>query len=101
MKKVFEFKNLNSFYNKKEMVEEKYLTLNLRRFVVKKQNWRRSEAAMLILRRLLKKHLKTDKIKISTNLNNFIWERGIKKPQTKIKVKATKEGEFYKVDLAS
>jgi large subunit ribosomal protein L31e len=83
------------------MVEEKYLTLNLRKLLVKKQNWRRSELAVLTLKRLLKRHLKTDKIKISTALNNLIWKRGIKTPKTKIKVKAVREGEEYKVDLAS
>jgi large subunit ribosomal protein L31e len=83
------------------MIEEKYLTLNLRKLVVKKQNWRRSEAAVFILKRLLKKHLKTDKIKISQALNNLIWKRGIKRPKTKIRIKAVKEGEVYKVDLAS
>jgi large subunit ribosomal protein L31e len=83
------------------MTEEKYLTLNLRKLLVKKQNWRRSELAVFILKRLLKRHLKTDKIKISTALNNLIWKRGIKNPKTKIKVKAVKEGEEYKVDLAS
>jgi large subunit ribosomal protein L31e len=83
------------------MAEEKYLTLNLRKLLVKKQNWRRSESAIFILKRLLKRHLKTDKIKISTALNNLIWKRGIKNPRTKIKVKAVKEGEEYKVDLAS
>ena len=83
------------------MTEEKYLTLNLRKLLVKKQNWRRSESAVFILKRLLKRHLKTDKIKISTTLNNLIWKRGIKNPKTKIKVKAVKEGEEYKVDLVS
>jgi large subunit ribosomal protein L31e len=83
------------------MVEEKYLRLNLRKLLVKKQNWRRSELAVLTLKRLLKRHLKTDKIKISTALNNLIWKRGIKRPKTKIKVKAVREGEEYKVDLAS
>ncbi|MFZ8830136.1 MAG: 50S ribosomal protein L31e [Candidatus Aenigmatarchaeota archaeon] len=83
------------------MVEEKYLTLNLRKLLVKKQNWRRSESAVFILKRLLKRHLKTYKIKISTALNNLIWKRGIKNPKTKLKVKVVKEGEEYKVDLAS
>jgi large subunit ribosomal protein L31e len=83
------------------MAEEKYLTLNLRKLLTEKQKWRRSEAAVLILKRLLKRHLKTDKIKISQALNNLIWKKGMKKPKTKIKVKAVKEGEVYKVDLAS
>ncbi len=83
------------------MTEEKYLVLNLRKNVVKKQNWRRSEVASLVLRRVLKRHLKTDKIKISPSLNNFIWKRGIKNPELKVRVKIVKDGEFYKVDLAS
>jgi large subunit ribosomal protein L31e len=83
------------------MVEEKFLTINLRKSLVKKQNWKRSEAAILILKKLLKRHLKTDKIKISQALNNLIWKRGIKKPKTKIRIKAVKEGEVYKVDSAS
>jgi ribosomal protein L31E len=83
------------------MSEEKYLTLNLRKPLVKKQNWRRSEVAMLLLKRILKAHLKTDKIKISTRLNNYIWRRGIKNPVTKVRVKIVKEGESFNVDLAS
>jgi len=83
------------------MAEEKHLILNLRKLLVRKQNWRRSESSIFILKRLLKRHLKTEKIKISTSLNNSIWKRGIKRPITKIKVKAVKEGEGYKVDIAS
>jgi len=83
------------------MTEEKYFTLNIRKALVKKQKWRRSEVAVLLLRRLLKRHLKVEKIKFSQTLNNLIWKRGIKKPKTKIRVKAIKEGEYYKVDLAS
>ncbi|MCC5994357.1 MAG: 60S ribosomal protein L31 [Candidatus Aenigmarchaeota archaeon] len=83
------------------MAEEKYLTLNLRKIIIKKQRWRRSEAAVFALKKLLRRHLKTDKIKISQALNNLIWKRGGKKPETKIRIKAVKEGEYYKVDLAS
>jgi large subunit ribosomal protein L31e len=83
------------------MAEEKFLTLNLRKLLAKKQKWRRSEVAIFVLKRLLKRHLKTDKIKISQALNNLIWKRGSKRPVTKLRVKASKEGEYYKVDLAS
>jgi len=83
------------------MAEEKYLVLNIRKALVRKQSWRRSEAAIFLLRRLLKRHLKTEKIKISQALNNLIWKRGSKKPKMKIKIKAIKEGEYYKVDVAS
>jgi len=83
------------------MVEEKFITLNLRKLIVKKQKWRRSEAAIFVLKRLLERRLKTDKIKISSTLNNFIWRRGAKNPETKIKVRVVKDGDFYKVELVS
>ena len=83
------------------MAEEKYLVLNLRKLLVRKQSWRRSECAIFILKRLLKRHLKTDKMEISPALNELIWKRGSKKPRTKIKVKVVKEGEEYKVELVS
>ncbi len=83
------------------MAEEKFLTLNIRKLLVKKQNWRRSEVAIYLIKKLLKRHLKTDKIKISQKLNQLIWKIGIKKPKTKIRLKAVKEGEEYKVDVAS
>ena len=83
------------------MAEEKFVTINLRKIIVKKQKWRRSEVAVFALRKLLERHLKTNKIKLSQNLNNLIWKRGSKRPKTKLRVKAIKEGEYYKVDLAS
>ncbi len=41
-----------------------------------------------------------NKIKIDNYLNDFVWSRGIKNPPHKIKVKATKEGEIVRVELA-
>lgn len=83
------------------MAEEKFLTLNIRKLLIKGENWRRSEAAIFLIKKLLKRHLKTEKIKISPKLNQLIWSRGIKRPVTKIRIKAVKEGEEYKVDVAS
>ena len=41
-----------------------------------------------------------EKVKLDVYLNQEIWFRGRQKPPAKIKVKARKEGEFVKVELA-
>jgi large subunit ribosomal protein L31e len=51
----------------------------------------RSPKAVRIVREFLKKHMKSDDIKIDSSVNEKIWERGIQKVPPKIKVKATKE----------
>jgi large subunit ribosomal protein L31e len=51
----------------------------------------RSPKAMRLVREFLKKHMKSDDIKIDSSVNEKIWERGIQKVPPKIKVKATKE----------
>jgi large subunit ribosomal protein L31e len=51
----------------------------------------RSPKAVRLVREFLKKHMKSEDIKIDNSVNEKIWERGIQKVQPKIKVKATKE----------
>jgi len=41
-----------------------------------------------------------NKIKLDVHLNEFLWNRGIRYPPHKIKVKATPEGENIRVELA-
>ena len=50
-----------------------------------------SPKAIRLVREFLKKHMKSDDIKIDSSVNEKIWERGIQKVPPKIKVKATKE----------
>ena len=51
----------------------------------------RSPKAVRLVREFLKKHMKSEDIKIDNSINEKIWERGIQKVPPKIKVKATKE----------
>ena len=51
----------------------------------------RSPKVIRLVREFLKKHMKSDDIKIDTSVNEKIWERGIQKVPPKIKVKAVKE----------
>jgi len=72
------------------MAEEKIITLNLRKQVVKAPPWKRSNAAIKILRETLEKKTKIKKIKIEKNVNEKIWSRSIRNPQTKLRIKVTK-----------
>jgi large subunit ribosomal protein L31e len=72
------------------MVEEKILTLNLRKKLIEKPRWKRSNSVVKILKDVLKERTKAEKIKIDEKLNKKIWVRSIKKPLTKLRVKVTK-----------
>ncbi|MEA4957038.1 hypothetical protein SDC9_07583 [bioreactor metagenome] len=51
----------------------------------------RAAKAIRVVQEFLKKHMKSDNIKIDSSVNEKIWERGIKKIPSKIKVKAVKD----------
>ena len=52
--------------------------------------WRRSKKAVSVLNDFIKKHMKTDDIVICSELNEKIWENGIKNPPGKVSVIALK-----------
>lgn len=70
------------------MVEEKIITINIRKKLKEAPYWRRSDCAARIIRDVLQKHSKK-KIKIDKSLNEKIWARSIQHPQTKLKIKIT------------
>jgi ribosomal protein L31E len=82
------------------MAEEKIITLNLRKQVVKIPAWERSSKAVKILRDALQKKTKIKKIKIEKSVNEKIWSRSIKNPVTSLRIKVTKiDDESGKAEL--
>ncbi|MCX8190838.1 MAG: 60S ribosomal protein L31 [Candidatus Aenigmarchaeota archaeon] len=77
---------------------EEVLSINMRKILVEKARWRRGKLVMPTLKNILKRKLKTEKIKISPKLNEMVWKRGMKNPVVKFKVKIVKDGEFYKIE---
>ncbi len=65
-------------------------TIPLRRKTKLAPNWRRSKKAMSVLIEFVKKHMKTDEVVICNELNEKIWENGIKNPPGKVSVVALK-----------
>jgi len=82
------------------MSEEKILTINLRKSILKKPKWKRSSSAVRELKKILRRRLRTDKILLDKLVNEKIWSKGGKKPPTKLKLKVSKEEGFAKVSLA-
>ena len=48
----------------------------------------RAPRAIREVKYFLQKHMKADEVKIDASINEYIWERGLKKIPSKIKVKA-------------
>jgi large subunit ribosomal protein L31e len=80
------------------MAEEKILTINLRKEILKEARWKRSKQAVSILRKILERHIKA-KVKINKDVNEAIWARGIKKPLTKLRIRLVKVDDFYEARL--
>jgi large subunit ribosomal protein L31e len=74
------------------IVEERVYTIPLRRAWIAPIK-KRTPRAIKIIREYLKKHMKSDTVSISSEVNKKVWDRGIEKPPRKIKIRATKDEE--------
>jgi len=72
---------------------ERLYTVPLRKEFLKVSRIKRASRAVKTIQIFLKKHMKTDEVKISQKVNETIWIRGIHHPPSKIKLKAKREGE--------
>jgi large subunit ribosomal protein L31e len=70
------------------MVEEKIFTIPLR--CPRSGRKKRTPRAVRAVREFLRKHLKTDNISITPELNSALWARGREKPPPRIRVRAVK-----------
>ena len=52
---------------------------------------RRTKRAINMIREFAQRHMKSDDVKIDRSLNEVMWERGIRKPPRKIRVKMVKD----------
>lgn len=76
---------------KSKVVLERTYVVPLRREWLKVPKYRRAKKAVTALRQFVAKHMKSDIVKISSQLNVSVWSRGIRNPPHKIKIKASKD----------
>ena len=84
---------------------EREYVVPLKRGSLNVPRYRRAKKAVKTLKEFLARHMRVEnrdlkKVKIDIYLNNELWFRGIKKPVSKIKVKAVKREGIVYVELA-
>ena len=69
----------------------------------KTSKFRRAKRAINILREFVARHMHVseENVKIDNEVNEKIWEKGVKRPPSKIKVLVRKEGDIAIVKLAT
>jgi large subunit ribosomal protein L31e len=86
-----------------KVVVERIYSIRLKHKLKRYPRWLRAVKAMRYIRRFLSKHMKVseENVKIDPSINLKVWERGIQKPPTKIRIRAVKfddgivEAELY------
>ena len=73
---------------------ERVYTINLGKVLLSPDN-QRAKRAINMVKEFARHHMKTQEIKIEGELNQKIWERGIKHPPRKIRVRMTKTDEGH------
>ena len=88
---------------KKPEIEREYI-IPLREKIRVVPRYKKTNKAIKTVKEFLARHMKIRdrdlrKIRLDPYLNEFLWNRGIRNPPHKIKVKAIKEGDIVRVKL--
>ncbi|MCS7097229.1 MAG: 60S ribosomal protein L31 [Candidatus Methanomethylicia archaeon] len=77
---------------KQDIILERIYTIPLRiaYFVPR---WKRTARAVRFVRDFLSKHMKSDHVVITPELNEVLWLRGAKRPLRRVRVRAVKTSE--------
>jgi large subunit ribosomal protein L31e len=66
---------------------DRIFTINLRKATLGARRWKKSKQTVAVVRKFLKKHMKSDDIKIGKSITEKIWKGGNQKIPNKIRVK--------------
>lgn len=75
-----------------KIVEERIYTIPLQD-AWKVPRWKRSPKAMKVLRKFISRHMKPELVKLTQELNERVWYKGIENPPRRIRVRAVKNDE--------
>ncbi|EFD92567.1 MAG: Ribosomal protein L31e [Candidatus Parvarchaeum acidophilus ARMAN-5] len=73
------------------MAVQQIITVNMRRGMEKVPPYKKAAAGAKYLRAFIKRHLKATDVKISQDVNNEIFSRGMKNPRPSIRVMCSKD----------
>jgi len=69
------------------MAEERVYTIPIRKVKKIAPRWKRAPRAVKFVREFVARHAKAQEVIIGKDVNEKIWERGIEKPPSKLRVK--------------
>ena len=70
---------------------ERTYNIPLRKEYLKVPKWRRTKKAVAAVKQFLKKHMKSEQVRLGKHLNEELWKHGIKNPPHHIKVTTFKD----------
>src|SRR5438094_2220584 len=73
-----------------EEVLERIYTINLGKVLLSPNN-QKAKRAINMIREFASRHMKSENVKIEEDVSHLVWERGIRHPPRKIRVKLTKD----------
>jgi large subunit ribosomal protein L31e len=73
-----------------EIQEERIYVVPLAKEYMKSPNWNRTKRAVKALKKFVTRHMKPEALYLSQEVNERLWENGIKNPPRKIRVRVTK-----------
>jgi len=76
-----------------EVVEERIYTIPLRHVHVVTPRGRRAPRSVRDVRAYIARHMRSEEVSISNEVNELLWSRSINKPPRRIKVRAVKDKE--------
>lgn len=76
-----------------EIQEERIYMVPLAKKYMSAPNWKRTKKSVKVLREFLNQHMKPEALYISPEVNERLWENGIKNPPRKLRVRVTKSVE--------
>lgn len=90
--------NENKNENKENIIERVY-NIRITQQLKKVPRWRRAKKAVTLIREFLKRHMKSENIKFSKELNEYIWKNGAKNPPKYYRLKVIKKDDVVFVNL--
>ena len=78
---------------KVDIVSEDVYTIPLKAAHHSKPDYKKTNKAIAFIQKYLKRHTKSDNIKIANDLNQHLWKRGATKPPRRVQIKAIKDSE--------
>ncbi len=73
------------------MAVERTYVVPLRRGFLKSPRYKRAKKAVRVLREFLVRHMKSEDVRILSELNVAIWHHGIKNPPSRVKINVKKD----------